>query len=275
MGITRYEISQTANETPDNRLLYVTYSKFENDWPSLVHSHQFSEFTYIISGKGYFQIGDREYPITRDDFIIVNPNIPHTEKSTGEDPLEYVVLGVSNLSFAFEGKEDYVIFSCADQSRDLLFYMNALLEERRQQNSDYALICQKILDVLLMKLRRRTNSSFQTAPMEKVNRECQKLKRYIEMNYAQNITLDTLAEISHLNKYYLVHMFTKYCGCSPISYLCQTRIQASKELLASTDYSITEIAQLSGFSSQSYFAQSFQKHCHMTAGAYRKACQKH
>ena len=47
----------------------------------------------------------------------------------------------------------------------------------------------------------------------------------------------------------------------------------SKELLATTDYSITEVAQSSGFSSQSYFAQCFLKHCRMTASAYRKACR--
>lgn len=83
-----------------------------------------------------------------------------------------------------------------------------------------------------------------------------------------------LAEISHLNKYYLVHAFTRYFGCSPISYLCEVRIKASRELLASTDYSITEVAQLSGFSSQSYFAQCFQKYCRMTASAYRKSCRE-
>ena len=42
----------------------------------------------------------------------------------------------------------------------------------------------------------------------------------------------------------------------------------------STDYSITEVAQLSGFSSQSYFAQCFQKYCRMTASAYRKSCRE-
>ena len=89
----------------------------------------------------------------------------------------------------------------------------------------------------------------------------------------RDITLDTLAEVSHLNKYYMVHAFTRQFGCSPINYLCEVRIKASKELLATTDYSITEVAQSSGFSSQSYFAQCFLKHCRMTASAYRKACR--
>ena len=71
----------------------------------------------------------------------------------------------------------------------------------------------------------------------------------------------------------MVHAFTRQFGCSPINYLCEVRIKASKELLATTDYSITEVAQSSGFSSQSYFAQCFLKHCRMTASAYRKACR--
>ena len=102
----------------------------------------------------------------------------------------------------------------------------------------------------------------------------EKIKRYIEANYIQNITLDSLAELSHLNKYYMAHAFTLHYGCSPIRYLCQTRIEASKELLANTDYSITEVAQYAGFSSQSYFAQCFSKSCGVTASAYRKSCKE-
>ena len=111
---------------------------------------------------------------------------------------------------------------------------------------------------------------FKALPPDSVD----EIKKYIEANYTHNITLDLLSEISCLNKFYLVHTFTKRFGCSPMNYLCEVRINASKELLATTDYSITEIAQSSGFSSQSYFSQCFLKHCHMTASAYRKSCRE-
>ena len=151
--------------------------------------------------------------------------------------------------------------------------MDSLLEEMENKKPHYELVCQDLLNMLIVKLIRRTNFSFEFVPSVKSSRECIKLKQYIEMNYPQDITLDTLAEVSHLNKYYMVHAFTRQFGCSPMNYLMEVRIKASKELLASTDYSITEVAQSSGFSSQSYFAQCFLKHCHMTASAYRKACQ--
>lgn len=271
MGISRYPLNNDESNTLGAKLLYVTYSKYENDWPSIAHSHFFAELCYVKSGKGIYMIEDSPYPVREDDFIIINANVAHTEMSDGDSPLEYIVLGVEGMNFSFEGNREHIIFNCRKDHADFLFYMNALLKEMEEKREDYELVCQNLLEVMVVKLLRRSNFSFEYESSVKSSRECIKLKQYIEANYNQNITLDMLAEISHLNKYYLVHAFTRYFGCSPISYLCEVRIKASRELLASTDYSITEVAQLSGFSSQSYFAQCFQKYCRMTASAYRKS----
>lgn len=99
-------------------------------------------------------------------------------------------------------------------------------------------------------------------------------KRYLDSNYSENINLDHLSALSHLNKYYLSHEFTKYYGISPINYLSRKRIDVCKELLENTDYGISDIAHLVGFSSQSYLSQSFRKSCGMTAGTYRKLKKK-
>ena len=61
-------------------------------------------------------------------------------------------------------------------------------------------------------------------------KECALAKRYIDTNYSQNITLDLLAEITHINKFYLAHSFTECIGQSPINYLADRRIEACKEL---------------------------------------------
>ena len=63
MGISRYPLNNDETGTIDARLLYVTYSKFENDWPSLVHTHPFAELCYIKSGKGIYMIEDSPYPV--------------------------------------------------------------------------------------------------------------------------------------------------------------------------------------------------------------------
>lgn len=270
MGTSRYTFENNSIEPPAGKLLYVSHSKYENDWASLPHAHPFSELFYVVDGQGTFLIEDKVYPIQKDDFVIVNANVSHTEKSCSDVPLEYIILGVEELTFSFGGNHEHIIFSCGNNKRDLIFYMTTMLHELENKPRDYELICQNLLEVLIVRLIRQTNFAFEIEPSIQINRECLKLKRYIEANYMSDITLDSLAERSHLNKYYMVHAFSKYCGCSPINYLCQVRLQASKELLTNTDYSITEVAHSSGFSSQSYFAQCFQKNCGMTASAYRK-----
>lgn len=273
MPITRYPLETGEIDPINAKLLYVTHSIYENDWPSLPHMHYFTELCYIKKGTGNYLIEDQNFPIKEDDFIIINSNTSHTERSVGEIPLEYIILGVEGLNFSFGGEHEHLIFNCRRDHEEFAYFMDSLLEEMENKRPHYELVCQDLLNMLIVKLIRRTNFSFEFVPSVKSSRECIKLKQYMEANYNQNITLDTLAQVSHLNKYYMVHTFTRQFGCSPMNYLMEVRIKASKELLASTDYSITEVAQSSGFSSQSYFAQCFLKHCHMTASAYRKACQ--
>ena len=71
--------------------------------------------------------------------------------------------------------------------------------------------------------------------------------------------LEQLSEEAHINKYYLSHAFKREYGISPINYLISRRINESKYLLTETDLSMSQIAQLLGFSSLSYFSQSFRK----------------
>lgn len=274
MAISRYQLGKNDNKSLKSKLLYVTYSKYEHDWPSFPHSHYFTELCYIKKGEGSYLIDGELFPVKKGDFVIINANITHTETSTGSVPLEYIILGVEGLDFSFHENNRHIILDGSRSHTDFSFYMDSLLYEMEEKKEDYELVCQNLLEVLIILLERHTNLTFETVPTEKSSRECTKIKKYIEANYTHNITLDLLSEISCLNKFYLVHTFTKRFGCSPMNYLCEVRINASKELLATTDYSITEIAQSSGFSSQSYFSQCFFKHCHMTASAYRKSCRE-
>ncbi len=75
------------------------------------------------------------------------------------------------------------------------------------------------------------------------------------------------------NSFYLSHSFTEYVGTSPINYLMETRLAASKELLLSSSRSIAEVASSTGFSSQSYFSQIFRKNTGMSPLQYRKLKQ--
>ena len=58
---------------PDFKLRYISISKYEGDWQSHPHTHQFSELFYVISGKGVFYIENDTVSVCADDLIIINP----------------------------------------------------------------------------------------------------------------------------------------------------------------------------------------------------------
>src|SRR5699024_5834119 len=92
----------------------------------------------------------------------------------------------------------------------------------------------------------------------------------IKHNYRESITLDDLAEVSHVNKYYLAHLFKQQIGMSPIEFLNKERITAAKGLLETTNITVTQISESTGFSSQSFFSQAFRRETGVTPSAYRK-----
>lgn len=266
--------SPEDTDSQDVTLLNASSSRYEGDWPSIPHSHAFTELFYVRDGRGEFLLEDNIYPISKDDLIIVNPHINHTEISKGTPPLSYFTVGVEGVCFSFNDQKEYRIFNCRKKEADLLFYFNSLFQELDKQSEGYEKICNYLLHILILQLQRITDSPFELITAQHPSKECAYIKRYLDSNYSENITLDHLSALSHLNKYYLSHEFTKYYGISPMNYLSRKRIDVCKELLENTDYGISDIAHLVGFSSQSYLSQSFRKSCGMTAGTYRKLKKK-
>lgn len=272
MGNVRYWVpGKECGEIPA-RLIYVSSAIYEGDWFSMRHSHSIAELFYVRSGRGNFIVEDEIYPVQQDDLVIVNPNVEHTEVSVSSDPLEYVVLGVEGMSFDFgdrSGSRNHEIINYRNQRDELLFYFNAMLQETENKDENYEVVCQNLLEVVIISLMRSSGHPFSVVATQRANKVCSRIKRYIDSNFAEDISLDSLAEKAHLSKYYLVHTFAKYYGMSPINYLNEVRLRASKELLETTDLSISQVAESTGFSSQSYFSQSFRRSCGLTPSDYR------
>ena len=47
MGTSIYPMKHTDAKAAPSRFLYITYSKYENDWNSLPHIHPFAELFYV------------------------------------------------------------------------------------------------------------------------------------------------------------------------------------------------------------------------------------
>lgn len=259
----------------DARLLCITRAKHGAGWHGTMRLNACTLF-YIISGAGAFRLDGERFPILQDDFILVTPHEEHLEISSGTETLEYIALGIDGLDFVSGGGQQpcYIRIHCRGKREEMLFYLKALLSEMETKPASYDIVCQDLLEVLLVKLLRHMPASVTVSASKKSSRECAAIKRYIDSRYKENITLDTLASLTHMNKYYLVHVFHRENGISPISYLIRRRIRESKNLLKNTNHTLSQISQMLGFSSQSYFSQSFKKQENMSPNEYRKLAKK-
>ena len=152
--------------------------------------------------------------------------------------------------------------------------MQKILAEMQNRESKFQILCQAYMDIIVVQLAR--NASVSVAPIHSklpANRQCATVKRYIDHHYKENITLDQLAEKVSINKYYMAHAFKREYGISPVNYMIDCRIREGKRLLAETDLAPSQIASILGFSSSSYFSQTFRNVEGTTPTEYRKANQ--
>ena len=265
------ELSYTIRGTA--KLLNIASAKYGGDWHSVPHTHNHVELFYIIGGKGQFLINDQLYPVNTNHLVIINPNVIHTEVSLNAQPLEYIVLGVDGIELSISGTSNGQ-FCILDhfESLDMASCLRNILREMEMKQPGYEDVCQAFMEILIIRLMRSTGLSLpsETSAVS-TNRQCAAVRRYIDLHFKEALTLEQLAEEGHMNKFYLSHAFKREYGVSPINYMISRRIEESKYLLAETDLSMSQIAQLLGFSSLSYFSQVFHRTQNISPKEYRQS----
>lgn len=271
MSNQKFQLESFSNTDHAFRLIYISSAKYGNDWFSRPHSHYFTEIFYIKSGKGSIKIENETIQVSANSVVLIGAYVQHTEYSDADTPLDYYVIGVEGLKINTERSIEYSIVNSSSISSSIRQCFESILHETYQKKEAYAEICQHYLAILILLVCRKDHIAYEIVDTQTSNRECHNAKRYIETNYHEKITLDSLSEVCNLTKYYLSHKFKELYEKSPMAYLTEVRISAAKDLLKTTNYSIEEIASATGFSSGSYFSQAFQKVCQMTPQQYRKS----
>lgn len=92
---------------------------------------------------------------------------------------------------------------------------------------------------------------------------------YIYSHIHDRITIQQLADHTHISTSYLSKLFKKELGVSVSDYIRDKKIEHAQNLIKYSNYSFIEIANYLSFSSQSHFIQIFEKHVGMTPKKYR------
>ena len=273
--LNRFQYSFSKSPPPASGgapcLTYISRDQYDpEEWSSSLHTHGCAELFFITDGHGKFLTQSSAFPVALHDMVIVNAGVPHTELSQAESPLQYIVLGVEGLE-AMAGSDGYAMLHLHTGWKELMACLHLMLQEVYDALPGCEDACRHLLEVVLIRLERQRGLSFaDESAGSRASRECDLVRRYIDNHFKENLTLDQLAQMAHLSKYYLVHAFRREFGASPISYLIGRRIEESRFLLRETDHTLSLIAEILGFSSLSYFSQCFRRVEGVSPMEYRK-----
>jgi len=179
-----------------------------------------------------------------------------------------------NIAYSVTGIKDLTFLNKANPySNNLQYLVNFFVQESKEKKGGYKHILESLSTQVIIELLRSTVNN----GSEKMNRRetglqlsILKVVEYLQDNFNQNFTNEELLNIANLSPYYFIRLFKKETGRTPQQYLIELKIDKAKELLSVSNYSITEICFICGFSEHSHFSKVFKRITGLTPLAFRK-----
>ena len=96
-----------------------------------------------------------------------------------------------------------------------------------------------------------------------------RVKRYIDNNFDQELSLDDLSALRYTSKFHFLRLFKRYYGQTPRQYLIEKRIERARELLR-TGSNVTEVCFEVGYENPSSFCTLFRRRSGVTPSEFRR-----
>jgi two-component system, response regulator YesN len=102
------------------------------------------------------------------------------------------------------------------------------------------------------------------------NHIVQATKLYLEEHYAEDISLEVVAEQVNISPQYFSKLIKKTTGFNFIDWLSMLRVKKAKELLTNSNYTVKEVCFMVGYKDPNYFSRIFKKRIGITPSEYVK-----
>ncbi len=181
---------------------------------------------------------------------------------------------LTNIAYSIAGVKDLFFFNETNPYNKYLQHLvNLFVRESREQKGGYKHLLESLSTQIIIELLRNTGNN----ASKKINRRetgarlvILKVVEYLQDNFNQDFTNEELLNIANLSPSYFIRLFKKETGRTPQQYLVELKIDKAKELLSASNYSVTEICFLCGFSEHSHFSKVFKKITGSPPLTYRK-----
>ena len=248
------------------------------------HYHDFHKIILFLQGQASYSIEGKTYPLAPRDIIFVRAGEIHRPEPQPDFPYERIVIYVSPAFLKRYTKSDGDLAACFQappgdssvmhlspgKSHDLLFHMEKLEQVTHQQGFANELYIE-MLFVEFMILLNRALQNRDIDPLHRVSydRKIQPVIRYIQTHLTEDLTIDHLAAVSYLSRYYLMRRFKAATGYGIHQYIISKRLLKARQMLTSS-MPLTELCYACGFRDYSAFSRAFRAMFQCTPLEYRK-----
>ena len=256
-----------------------------------MHVQEFYEINIILKGSGYHYIKNQTLKVSKGDVFVIPPGFSHGYVSDGEFDVQHLLVSnkfMKKFHEDFKQTENFSILFKAEPFIRSSGYHSFYLKMNDEQLEKCMLLINEIKNAYHSKTQGENLIetycaaaiiSYMCVQYENVqlsnspdveNTGVMQALSLIHECYDEKITIKRLARESHISRSSFIRKFTDICGVPPIKYLISVRIEAAKNLLKTTSYTVLQIAEKTGFYDASHFVRCFIRECSCTPDEYRK-----
>ena len=244
-----------------------------------MHSHSFFEFVYVVSGSANHIINDTPMVISQGDYFLIDLKSAHEyHKIEGGGDLKVIncfflprfidraldgatsfgdILNNYLIKFGYRKSLGEVAYkSYRDTDGTVGALMRKMLSEYEEKKPGYEEVLKNFLVCLLIYLVR--NGEY--AKDNGIVHPTRFIKEYVAENYMKAIKLSDASRELNFSLTHTSLSFKRDTGMTFRDYLTAVRMEKARELISSTDKTVSEVAFLVGYEDDTFFYKAFRKH---------------
>lgn len=295
MQIRTNQFQKELKEHGDYHFPFLTsrekLSKYESG-AFLWHWHPEIELTLITKGTMLYRVNNRSFVLSEGQALFGNSSTLHTGAMLENQDCEYLSVTFDpKLIYGYENSAIYTKYvkpiiqnqtlsaihfdRSADWHQDVIAILTEItqLESEKAPTYELDILCRLQAFWKLLFLNTEPCAD-EIAYDRKTYDRIRSIISYIEANYASDLTLEAISGSIHVSRSECSRLFKKYMQISLFDFIAQYRIEKSVEYLTTTNYSITEIADLTGFNDSNYYTKVFRRQKGCPPSQYRQAGRK-
>ncbi|MED3881767.1 AraC family transcriptional regulator [Priestia megaterium] len=248
---------------------------------NLLHKHSFFEVCYVLEGEGTYIDQGCTYQIKENTMFLSRPDVLHQIRSDTGLFILYVGFELIEsdsseewVTLIEEAKQcPEVVIDVKEDEAAPLMWKSLLIQATKSESALFEEILSNLAHSLILSLIQNfvatSNDHSQKLVQKKSSLVLTLAKLYIKDNLSNSIKLTDTATYLHLSSRHLSRLFKTELGISYSEYVQNERIQKAATLLKTTDLSIRDIAQETGFPDVHYFTRVFTASMHSSPGRFR------